>query len=157
MQTFPSLQRSIFSKTYLIYLLLIFLFVYDNISMIYNVLPQLLGLYFIIFIKFQDDFKYSYSFFAFILLTIFYESSRSLPLLSILFFFIFVYTVVIPIIDQYVGCMKCKNYIYIIFIYIGYYVFSLFLTLIFDITIFEISLVWLFYYIILDILLLVLV
>ena len=150
MQTFSSLQRNIIDKKFVSYLFLFLLFLYDNLSTIYSFLPQLLGIYFLIFINLLEDKKADYRIILFFILVLFYESNRDFPTFTLMFSFTFLYIFVLPIIDQYISCGKCKQYIYIVLSYLFYLIVSWVLGYMFHETIFEISFLWFLYYILLD-------
>jgi hypothetical protein len=152
MQTFPRLQRGFISKRYLNYLLLILLLLIDNISTIYLFLPQLLGVYFMIFIlQERETSSYdSYYLFVFVIFLLLVEANRDFLVLSLILFFLFSKNILLPIIDQYVSCDNCKRFIYVLLVYIGYYIFSIGIEIIFQKQTFDITPLWFIYYIIFD-------
>jgi hypothetical protein len=151
MQAFSRLQRSFISKRYLNYFLLILLFILDNISSIYLYTPQFIGIYFLIFINmYKDSTVDNYYIVLYVLLIFFVESNRDFLVSSLLLFYLFSHSIILPLINQYVSCGNCKRFIYVVYSYIGYYILSVVIQIIFVKSTFDVNILLFFYYILLD-------
>ena len=125
------MQRSI---TYPLYIKAITLFllylVYESLSTIYLLLPPLFGVLFFYFIRSLNKQDISLLLLVVILLLV-YEADKGYLFFSSLVYFSFVYKFILPKLEQVIECKRCMHLIYIIFAYIGFWLFSLLLQQIF--------------------------
>lgn len=125
------MQRSI---TYPFYIKAITLFllylVYESLSTIYLLLPPLFGVLFFYFIRSLNKQDISLLLLV-VLLSLVYEADKGYLFLSSLVYFSFVYKFILPKLEQVIECQRCMHLIYIIFAYIGFWLFSLLLQQIF--------------------------
>lgn len=125
------MQRSI---TYPLYIKAITLFllylVYESLSTIYLLLPPLFGVLFFYFIRSLNKQDISLLLLVVVLLLV-YEADKGYLFLSSLVYFSFVYKFILPKLEQVIECKRCMHLIYIIFAYIGFWLFSLLLQQIF--------------------------
>ncbi len=125
------MQRSI---TYPLYIKAITLFllylVYESLSTIYLLLPPLFGVLFFYFIRSLNKQDISLLLLVVVLLLV-YEADKGYLFFSSLVYFSFVYKFILPKLEQVIECKRCMHLIYIIFAYIGFWLFSLLLQQIF--------------------------
>jgi len=125
------MQRSI---TYPFYIKAVTLFllylVYESLSTIYLFLPPLFGVLFFYFIRSLDKQDISLLLFI-VILSLVYEADKGYLFLSSLVYFSFVYKFILPKLEQVIECKRCMHLIYIVFAYIGFWLFSLLLQKIF--------------------------
>ena len=131
MSTLSNMQRNLSYKKPLVPLLYITLFVvYSSLSSIYLILPPLLAILFVLYLRAikNDDF-------LFILLISFclviFEANKGYPLFSTIIYFTLVYKFIIPKIIQNFNCNFCVRISYVLLAYIGYYLFLMIVAKIF--------------------------
>ena len=125
------MQRSITYPFYIraIPLFILYLF-YESLSSIYLFLPPLFGILFFYFIRSLE--KQDISLLLFVsLLAMVYEADKGYLFLSSLVYFSFVYRFILPKLEQLVQCRRCLDFINMVIVYIGFWLFSLLLEQIF--------------------------
>lgn len=106
-------------------LLALYLF-YESLSTIYLFLPPLFGVLFFYFIRALDKQNISTLLLVTAMLLL-YEADRGYLMFSSLFYFAFVYRFILPKLKQIIECKPCQLFIYLIFAYIGFWLFTLLL------------------------------
>jgi hypothetical protein len=126
------MQRSIFNKKFIaLTSYIIFFIIYESLSNIYLFLPPLFAVLFVLFarkIK-QDDAMFVFAI-SFCLLV--YEADKGFLAFSSIIYFAFIYRFVLPKIVKNFGCEPCVNFAYVVLAYMGFFLFSLLLSSIFD-------------------------
>jgi len=117
------MQRSLTYQRALRPLLYVGLFIlYSSLGTIYPVLPPLLGLLFVLFIRTLDKEQ----FFVLLLISfclIVFEANNGYIFFSSIFYFYTVYKFILPKIQQSFNCYSCIRLSYILLAYIGYFLF----------------------------------
>lgn len=112
---------------------LLFFILYESLSSIYPFLPPLFALLFVLFSKALDkNDGISILFISFCL--IIFEANFGYIFFSTIAYFYVIYKFVMPKIEQNFSCTFCVNISYVLFAYIGYF---LFLTLLSNIFLLE--------------------
>ena len=143
------MQRSILNKNPLTNLIYLLLFVmYESLSSIYLFLPPLLAVLFILFTKAIKEKDTVPLFFIGFLLLIF-EADKGYIAFSSIIYFTLVYKIIIPKLKKSFSCSSCLKISYVLLAYIGFYIFSLFLSTIFLIPIPEFN-YYIIYYIVIE-------
>jgi len=128
------MQRSIINQKFITKVLYLVIFiVYESLSSIYLFLPPLFS---ILYLYLSEAFRKN-DHLTLLLLTIallFFEVTKGYLVFSSIIYFILVYRFVMPKIKQNFSCISCINISYVIFSYIGFYIFlqllsSIFLTI----------------------------
>ena len=134
MQTFSNMRRdsinySVVNPTYILFGIAMF---YGVLSPIFYFLTPLIGLSFYYLSEhFEDEDRQIETLFIFIYIT-FMEINRGLFLFSFLLFFMLFYKIVIRTIKESIHCKWCQPLLFITLGYLGYYIFHLFLSTIFN-------------------------
>ncbi len=125
------MQRSITNKKSVENILYVLLYaIYLSLSSIYLFLPPLLGLLFVLFAKaLKDDDNVSLLLIAFCL--VLFEADKGYMLFSSIIYFALIYKFLIHKITQNVSCTACVRFINILLVYIGFFLFTMFLSKIF--------------------------
>lgn len=125
------MQRSVADKKPLVLLFHVILFLlYIGLSSIYLFLPPLLAILFILFYDALKNGELVTLFFISLSLLIF-ESEKGYFLFTTIIYFILVSKFVMPSLKQNFSCKSCINFLTVVIIYVGYYLFSLLLSSIF--------------------------
>ncbi len=125
------MQRNISYKKSLVPFFYILLFiVYSSLSTIYPILPPLLAVLFVLYIKAikNKDFLFI-SLVAFCL--VIFESNFGYQLFSTIIYFTLAYKFLIPKLVQNFSCNSCIKISYVLLAYLGYYIFLMLLSKIF--------------------------
>jgi hypothetical protein len=118
------MQRNISHQRDLtLFLLLISLITYEEISTIHNYLPPLFGFMFLIFLKAVKQ-KDKFFIFLSIIYLLFFEADRDFLLFSSIVFYFITVNYIEPRVAQFVHCNRCLIPIFIFWIYIGYFLFN---------------------------------
>jgi len=143
------MQRSIINKNPLIaiYYLILF-FLYESLSSIYLFLPPLFALLLVLFAKALKDDDLFFSLYIGVYLIIF-EADKGYFAFSSIVYFILIYKFILPKLTQNFNCISCIKISYVLLAYIGFYIFTLFLSKIFMISIPEFN-YYIIYYIIIE-------
>ena len=121
------MQRSITYPFYIKALMLFTIYlIYESLSNIYLFMPPLLGVLFFYYIRSIDDQDISLLLLLVALLLV-YEADKGYLILSSLVYFSFIYKFILPKIEQIIECRRCKDLLYIVLAYIGFWLFSLLL------------------------------
>jgi len=97
--------------------------VYESLSSIYLFLPPLFGVLFVLLINaLNKDDTISVIFIAFCLVV--FEADKGYILFSSIIYLLIIYRFVLPKIIQNVSCYSCIKTSYILFAYIGFYMFN---------------------------------
>ncbi|WP_345973932.1 hypothetical protein [Sulfurimonas sp. HSL3-7] len=121
------MQRSITYPFYIKALSLFTLYLlYESLSTIYLFLPPLFGVLFFYFIRALDKQEIS-SLLLVASMLLLYEADKGYLLFSSLVYFTFVYKFILPKLQQMIKCKRCMLFIYVLFAYIGFWVFTLLL------------------------------
>jgi hypothetical protein len=99
---------------------------YESLSTIYLFLPPLFGVLFFYFIRALDKQNISMLLLVTAMLLL-YEADRGYLIFSSLVYFAFVYKFILPKIRQMIECKPCLIFLYIIFAYLGFWLFTLLL------------------------------
>ena len=99
---------------------------YESLSTIYLFLPPLLGVLFFYFIRALDRQDISMLILVTAMLLL-YEADKGYLIFSSLVYFAFVYKFMLSKIQQMIKCKPCLRFLYIIFAYIGFWLFTLLL------------------------------
>jgi len=143
------MQRSISHQKPLTPIIYIVLFVlYGSLSSIYPILPPLFAILFVLFTKALERKDTAYIILVSFCLVIF-EANYGYILFSSILYFYLVYKFIMPKIIQNFSCTSCIKISYVLFAYIGYF---LFLTLISNIFLFELPEInyYIIYYIVIE-------
>lgn len=131
MYPFPNMQRSLTRQSALELIVLgaVYL-VYVSLSSIYLLLPPLFGVLFYMFMRaIERDNNLQLIVIVFMLLV--YESDKGYLLFSSLIYFIVIYRFIVPLLQQYIQCVNCLKFLYIVFSYIGFYFYTYLLAQVF--------------------------
>lgn len=125
------MQRSITHKTSLAPLGYVALFIlYESLGSIYLFLPPFFGVLFVLFVYALDK-EDAMSAFAISLCLVIFEADRGYILLTSILYFILIYKFVMPKIIQNVNCKPCIKVSYVLFAYVGFFIFNALLSKIF--------------------------
>ncbi len=126
------MQRSIPHKKSLTnsFIYIILFIVYESFSSIYLFLPPLFGVLFVLLVRSLDKNDTSSIFFIAFCLVVF-EADKGYILFSSILYLLFIYKFILPKIIQNVNCPSCMKFLYILFAYIGFYLFNYLLANIF--------------------------
>jgi hypothetical protein len=139
------MQRSLSNQNPLKSLLLLVLFgIYCAIASIYLVMPPLLAILFYYFIKLYDK-KDLTSFLYILLFLLIYEASYGYLTLSLLIYFLLLYYLMVPTLKKIFTCKVCIIFLHVVFVYLGFWLYSTILSTIFWLPIPPIDFYTLFY------------
>lgn len=125
------MQRSISYKNSLNPFLYVILFItYESMSSIYLFLPPLFAVLFMLFIEAIKKEDYQLILLVSFCLVVF-ESQMNYPLFSSLIYFGLVYKFIMPKIKKNFSCTSCAKALLVLVVYLGFYLFLLFLSTIF--------------------------
>lgn len=99
---------------------------YESLSTIYLFLPPLFGVLFFYFIRALDKQDISMLLLVTAMLLL-YEADKGYLIFSSLVYFAFVYKFILPTIQQIIECKPCLRFFYVVFAYIGFWLFTLLL------------------------------
>jgi len=143
------MQRSIINKNPLIAIFyLILFFFYESLSSIYLFLPPLLALLFLLFTQAIKSNDLPFTLYIGLYLIIF-EADKGYLAFSSIVYFILIYKFLLPKIEQSFSCSFCIKITYVLLAYFGFYIFTLFLSNIFMVSIPEFN-YYIVYYIIIE-------
>ncbi len=125
------MQRSLSHQNIIKAATLFILFgIYTAISSIYVIMPPLLAILFFYFIKLFD--KNDLSSFLYILAyLIVYEASYGYLTLSLLLYFLLLYYLLVPTLQKILKCKACIHFLHVLFVYVGFWLYSVVLNTIF--------------------------
>lgn len=119
------MQRSLIDqKTFLGLIYLTAFAMYISISSIYLIMPPLLGVLFYHYIDAAER-EQLYTLVLLLLMLLFLEAEKGFALFSTIIYFFIAYRLIIPRLHQYVYCRWCRNLIYMVLAYLGYWLFAL--------------------------------
>ena len=125
------MQRSLTNKKPLESILYIILYVlYESLSSIYLFLPPLFAVLFVLFVNAMKS-EDTVSLFLIAFCLIIFEADRGYMLFSSIIYFTLIYKFLIPKITQNFSCLSCIRLSYVLFAYLGFFLFSTFLSSIF--------------------------
>ncbi len=143
------MQRSILNKNPLVNLTYLLLFVvYESFSSIYLFLPPLFAVLFILFSKSVKE-KDTFTLFFIGFLLLIFEADKGYIAFSSVIYFMLIYKIIIHKLVQNFKCVSCLKLFYVLLAYIGFYIFSLFLSTIFLVEIPQFN-YYIIYYIIIE-------
>jgi hypothetical protein len=143
------MQRSITHQNALgSFILFILFLLYESISSIYLFLPPLFTILFLLYanaIKSENLF----SLFLILVLILAYEANKGYMALSVVIYFTLMHLLIMPKLEQNISCSICLKLFYVLFTYLGFYLFLFFLSTIFliDVTPFSYYII---YYIVVE-------
>lgn len=119
------MQRSFtYKKTFIGLIYFTAFALYMSLSSIYLLLPPLFGILFFYYIYAVEHNRTDLIvLIAFFLLL--FEAEKGFTLFSTIIYFFIIYELFIPKLHQYVHCVPCRNAIYVILAYIGYWLFAI--------------------------------
>lgn len=143
------MQRSLtYQKTFLGLIYFTAFAMYISLSSIYLLLPPMLGLLFYHYVHATER-KQTRVVILIAFMLLLFEAEKGFTLFSTLIYFFIFYQFLIPMIHQYVYCRRCRDLIYIVLAYFGFWIFSLVISQVFWMPL--PSLDWhVFYYIIIE-------
>jgi len=106
---------------------------YISISSIYLLMPPLLGVLFFYYVHAAQR-KDMYQVILIVLMLLFFEADKGFALFSTIIYFFIVYRLFIPRLHQLVHCRWCRNFVYMLLAYLGYWLFSLLIAQVFWMT-----------------------
>jgi len=134
MQTFSNMRRNSFNYRVVnpTYILFVLALIYGLFSSMFYYLTPLIGLSFYYLMEhFEDEDYYLQTVFIFIYIS-FVEINRGLFLFSFILFFMVFYRITLKVIKESIVCKWCLPILYVTIGYIGYYLFNLFISNIFN-------------------------
>ncbi len=134
MQTFSNMRRnsinySVVNPTYILFIIAL---IYGVLSPIFYFSTPLIGLSFYYLSEYFEDDERQLEIFLIFIYIAFMEINRGLFLFSFLLFFLIFYKIMIKTIKESIVCKWCLPLLYITIGYIGYYLFNLFLSNLFN-------------------------
>ena len=99
---------------------------YESLSTVYLFLPPLFGVLFFYFIRALDKQDISILLLVSAMLLL-YEADKGYLIFSSMVYFSFVYKFILPKLQQLLKCKRCLLFLYVIFAYIGFWLFTLLL------------------------------
>jgi len=124
-----SFNYRVINPTYILFVLAL---IYGLFSSMFYYLTPLIGVGFYYLMEhFEEEDHYLENLFIFIYIS-FIEINRGLFLFSFILFFILIYRFTLKVIKETIVCKWCLPIIYITFGYLGYYLFNLFISYIFN-------------------------
>ena len=143
------MQRSISYQKPIVSILLFFIFIlYETLSSIYLFLPPMLAVLLLLFVKALQN-RDIVLLLCISLLLIIFEADKGYHAFSILIYFVLLYKYILPTLVQNISCKGCVKLLYVLFAYIGLYLFSYMLSMIFLIPIPSID-YYIIYYIVIE-------
>ncbi len=131
MQALSGMQRSLPDQKPLEATALFLLFcIYSAIASIYPVLPPLLGILFFYFVKYFDSNRLS-AFLYILAFLVVYEVNYGYLTLSTLVFFLLLYYLLVPSLKKIIKCKICITFIHVLFVYIGFWLYTIVLNTVF--------------------------
>ncbi len=125
-------RNSSYYSTLNLYLIFATAIVYEAFASMHFYLTPLIGLLFYFSIYFLEKEKYKELFFI-LVFSLYLEANRGLISFSLSIYFIFIYYSFLKNLKLYINCKSCLIWIYVAIAYGGYYIFSVFLSSIFNI------------------------
>jgi len=133
MQTFPNMRRnSTYHRTLTPYLIFVAALIYESVASMTLFMSPLLGVGFYYIIQHINDETRYRDFILIFAYALYVEIDRGMVLLSFFFFTIIFYILLFRSFKQYVHCQNCLVIAYVTIGYLGYFLFNLFLTYIFN-------------------------
>lgn len=143
------MQRSITHQEPIVKIFYIFIFaIYESLSSVYLFLPPLFGVLFFLFSKARergDSLNLIFVIFCLLL----FEANKDYVAFSSIVYFAFAHKFIMPKIVQNFNCSSCIRISYIVFAYLGFYLFSMGLSNIFLVAVPEFN-YYIIYYIIIE-------
>ena len=143
------MQRSLSHQKPLVPFIYIILFIiYGSLSSIYLFLPPLLAVLFVLFSKAMDK----KDFLLLILISfclLLFEANKGYMMFSTVVYFALVYKFIMPKIIQSFSCNSCIKISYVLFAYLGYYIYLVLISNIFLLPPPELSF-YIFYYMVIE-------
>jgi len=131
MQALSDMQRSRSHQNPLEAIALFVLFcIYSALASIYPVLPPLLGVLFFYFVKYFESNRLS-SFLYILAFLVVYEANYGYLTLSLLVYFLLLYYLLVPTLKKVLKCKICITLIDVVFVYIGFWLYTLVLNTVF--------------------------
>jgi hypothetical protein len=106
--------------------------VYETLTTVIPWLSPLLGVGFYFWRKHYRDKNYYFPIFLFFLYTLYFEIDHDMPLFSFLMLALFYHYFLAKYVESSLYCDICKGPIYILYAYLGYYLFTLFSAFLFN-------------------------
>ena len=133
MQTLSNMRRnSTYHKTLTPYLLFVVAIVYESFASMTLFMSPLLGVGFYYIIQYiYDEARYR-DFILIFAYALYVEIDRGMILLSFFFFTLIFYKLLFRSFKEYVHCQNCLVLLYVSIGYLGYFLFNLFLTYLFN-------------------------
>jgi len=122
--------------------------VYISLSSIYLFLPPMFGVLFVLFskaLKKQNSILIFLTSFSLLV----FEAEKGYTLFTSIIYFIILYKFVIPKVQQSLSCVSCIKFLSVVFVYVGFYFFTLLLSSIFMLPIPNIT-YYIIYYIVIE-------
>lgn len=125
------MQRSISDQKPIAPVIYIALFaIYESLSSIYLFLPPLFGVLFVLFVHALDK-EDTISVMAISFCLVLFEADKGYILFTSIIYFIILYRFIMPKVIQNVNCYSCIKISYIVFAYLGFFIFNSILSKIF--------------------------
>jgi hypothetical protein len=125
------MQRSIsHNKSLAPYLYVVLFIIYESLSSIYLFLPPLFGVLFVLFVNALEK-EDTVSILAISFCLLFFEADKGYVLFTSILYFVIVYKFIMPKVIQNVSCYSCVKISYILFAYVGFFIFNAVLAKIF--------------------------
>lgn len=125
------MQRSIsHNKSLAPYIYVVLFIIYESLSSIYLFLPPLFGVLFVLFVDALEK-EDTISILAISFCLVFFEADKGYVLFTSIIYFVIVYKFIMPKIIQNVSCYSCVKISYILFAYLGFFLFNAILAKIF--------------------------
>ena len=106
------------------------LFLYESMAAIYPILPLFFSIFYFYLAKYIDNSNY-YKASLILLLLLYLENINHYFFTSTILYFFIIKLLILPKIEQLIECHKCQLIIYVVFVYLGFYLFNLVIAKIF--------------------------
>jgi len=152
MQTLSNMRRnSTYHRTLAPYIIFVVAIIYESLASMTLFMTPLLGVgFYYIVHNIYDERRYR-DFILIFLYALYVEIDRSFVILSFFFFTLIFYKFLFQSFKEYVHCQNCLVLLYVAIGYLGYFIFNLFLTYLFNMPLCQFSSYY-FIYILTDIL-----
>ncbi len=140
MQTLSNMRRnSTYHRTLTPYIIFVVAIIYESLASMTLYMSPLLGVGFYYIVQHIYDERRYRDFILIFLYAVYVEIDRGLVPLSFLFFTLIFYKFLFHSFKEYVHCQNCLILLYVTIGYLGYFLFNLFLTYIFNMPLAEFS------------------
>lgn len=112
-------------QTFATFMLFVGLYLYESVVSMYFFLPPLIGVLFVLFVRFDDEDNF-YAFLAIIAGILCLESENNLPMGILLGLYLFLALLVIPKLEIMINTPKVISVASVLIVYLGFYLLMLF-------------------------------